>query len=91
MIWNFTDTSELKMKNFNNEELSSYLTKIETKTLLAYGVYQIEADGLMWIGLLFMGMAQTIQKELQRQMPRYWWMYLVSFVSLIMIVFLIFI
>ena len=34
------------MKNFNNAELSSYLTKIETKTLLAYGVYQIEADGL---------------------------------------------
>jgi len=46
MIWNYTDTSELKMKNFNNAELSSYLTKIETKTLLAYGVYQIEADGL---------------------------------------------
>ena len=46
MIWNYTDTSELKMKNFNNEELSSYLTRIETKTLLAYGVYQIEADGL---------------------------------------------
>ena len=46
MIWNYTDKSELKMKNFNNEELSSYLTKIKTKTLLAYGVYQIEADGL---------------------------------------------
>ena len=46
MIWNYTDKSELKMKNFNNEELSSYLTRIETKTLLAYGVYQIEADGL---------------------------------------------
>ena len=46
MIWNHTDTSELKMKNLNNEELSSYLNKIETKTLLAYGVYQIEADGL---------------------------------------------
>ena len=25
---------------------SSYLNKIETKTLIAYGVYQIEADGL---------------------------------------------
>ena len=46
MIWNHTDTSELKMKNLNNKELSSYLSKIETKTLLAYGVYQIEADGL---------------------------------------------
>ena len=46
MIWNHTDSSELKMKNFNDNELSSYLNKIETKTLIAYGVYQIEADGL---------------------------------------------
>tara|TARA_B100000963_G_scaffold361342_1_gene396259 strand:- start:14 stop:598 length:585 start_codon:yes stop_codon:yes gene_type:complete len=46
MIWNHTNTSELKMKNLNNKELSSYLSKIETKTLLDYGVYQIEADGL---------------------------------------------
>jgi predicted house-cleaning NTP pyrophosphatase (Maf/HAM1 superfamily) len=34
------------MKNLNDEQLKSYLKKIETKTLLAYGVYQIEADGL---------------------------------------------
>ena len=46
MIWNHTDSSELKMKNFKDEELLQYLSKIETKTLLAYGVYQIEADGL---------------------------------------------
>tara|TARA_B100000674_G_C37828144_1_gene909172 strand:+ start:224 stop:808 length:585 start_codon:yes stop_codon:yes gene_type:complete len=46
MIWNHTDTSELKMKNLNDDELSLYLNKIDTKTLLAYGVYQIEADGL---------------------------------------------
>ncbi len=46
MIWNHTDTSELKMKNLSNEQLISYLDKIETKILLAYGVYQIEADGL---------------------------------------------
>jgi septum formation protein len=46
MIWNYSDSSELKMKNLANEELSKYLNKIETKTLLAYGVYQIEADGL---------------------------------------------
>ena len=46
MIWNHSDTSELKMKNFSDSELASYLSKIETKTLLAYGVYQIEADGL---------------------------------------------
>ena len=46
MIWNHTESSELKMKNLNDEQLKSYLKKIETKTLLAYGVYQIEADGL---------------------------------------------
>ena len=46
MIWNHTDSSELKMKNFNHDELSLYLNKIDTKTLLAYGVYQVEADGL---------------------------------------------
>ena len=46
MVWNHTDTSELKMKNLNNNQLLSYLNKIETKTLIAYGVYQIEADGL---------------------------------------------
>ena len=46
MIWNYSDQSELKMKNLNNEELISYLSKIKTETLLAYGVYQIEADGL---------------------------------------------
>ena len=46
MIWNHDDSSELKMKNLNDEELLKYLNKIETRTLLAYGVYQIEADGL---------------------------------------------
>ena len=46
MIWNHTDSSELKMKNLNDDEILSYLNKIETKTLLSYGVYQIEADGL---------------------------------------------
>jgi len=46
MIWNHSESSELKMKNLSDDELSTYLAKIETKTLLAYGVYQIEADGL---------------------------------------------
>ncbi len=46
MVWNHTDSSELKMKDLNNDELSSYLKKIDTKTLMAYGVYQIEAGGL---------------------------------------------
>ena len=46
MIWNHSDSSELKMKNLDESELSKYLSKIETNTLLAYGVYQVEADGL---------------------------------------------
>ena len=46
MIWNHTETSELKMKNLTDDLLYKYLNKIDTKTLLSYGVYQIEADGL---------------------------------------------
>ena len=46
MIWNYTGKSELKMKNLSENELKQYLSKIKTETLLAYGVYQIEADGL---------------------------------------------
>ena len=45
MIWNHSDQSELKMKNFKERELIKYLDKIKTETLLMYGVYQIEADG----------------------------------------------
>ena len=46
MIWNYTDSSELVMKNMTDKELDEYLAKIKTETLLAYGVYQIEAGGL---------------------------------------------
>ena len=46
MIWNHTESSELKMKDFSEIKLKEYLDKISTETLLAYGVYQIEADGL---------------------------------------------
>tara|TARA_B100001057_G_scaffold339823_1_gene340661 strand:- start:4915 stop:5499 length:585 start_codon:yes stop_codon:yes gene_type:complete len=46
MVWNHTDTSELKMKNLSDILLTKYLEKIKTDTLLSYGVYQIEADGL---------------------------------------------
>ena len=46
MILNYSDQSELKMKNFREEQLIEYLDKIKTETLLRYGVYQVEADGL---------------------------------------------
>ena len=45
VIWNFTDASNLTMKNLNSAEIKSYLEKIRDKELYAYGVYQIEADG----------------------------------------------
>ena len=46
MVWNFTDQSELKMKKLSEEQIIDYLKKVKTETLLAYGVYQIEAGGL---------------------------------------------
>ncbi len=46
MVWNHSDTSELKMKNLSEKQIKNYLDKINTETLLAYGVYQVEADGL---------------------------------------------
>ena len=45
MIWNFTDASNLTMKQLNPGEIKSYLAKIRDKELYAYGVYQIEAEG----------------------------------------------
>ena len=44
MIWNYTDQSELKMKNLKEDELIQYLDKIKTEILLMYGVYQVEAE-----------------------------------------------
>ena len=46
MIWNYSDTSELKMKKLTEDEIKQYLNKIKTQILLDYGVYQVEADGL---------------------------------------------
>ena len=45
MIWNYTDKAILTMKNFNDDELKSYLSKIPDKALYAYNVYQIEGEG----------------------------------------------
>ena len=45
MIWNCTDKAVLKMKNFSDEELKKYLSKISDEVLYAYNVYQIEGEG----------------------------------------------
>ena len=45
MIWNYTDKAKLTMKNFTDDELKNYLSKISDETLYAYNVYQIEGIG----------------------------------------------
>jgi len=45
MIWNYTDKATLTMKNFKEEELEKYLSKISDELLYAYNVYQIEGEG----------------------------------------------
>ena len=45
MIWNYTDRATLTMKNFNDNELKSYLSKISDNDLYSYNVYQIEGEG----------------------------------------------
>ena len=45
MIWNYTDKAELTMKNFTEEDLKTYLSKISDEALYAYNVYQIEGEG----------------------------------------------
>ena len=45
MIWNYTDKATLTMKNFSEDDLRSYLSKISDEVLYAYNVYQIEGEG----------------------------------------------
>ena len=45
MIWNYTDKASLVMKNFSEDQLKNYLSKISDENLYAYNVYQIEGDG----------------------------------------------
>ena len=45
MIWNYTDKAKLKMKDFTENELEEYLSKISDGALYAYNVYQIEGEG----------------------------------------------
>ena len=44
MVWNHSD-SLVKNEKFHLKK-SDYLVKINTETLLAYSVYQIESNGL---------------------------------------------
>jgi len=45
MIWNYTDKAVLTMKNFSEDDLKKYLSKISDEALYAYNVYQIEGEG----------------------------------------------
>ena len=45
MVWNYTEKATLTMKNFSDDELKSYLSKIPDNALYAYNVYQIEGEG----------------------------------------------
>ena len=45
MVWNYTDKAQLTMKNFSEEDLKDYLSKISDEALYAYNVYQIEGEG----------------------------------------------
>ena len=45
MIWNYTDKAKLTMKNFTENQLKEYLSKISDEALYAYNVYQVEGEG----------------------------------------------
>ncbi len=45
MVWNYTDKANLTMKEFNDNDLREYLSKITDEALYAYNVYQIEGEG----------------------------------------------
>ena len=45
MVWNYTDKATLTMKNFSDEDLKKYLSKISDEALYSYNVYQIEGEG----------------------------------------------
>ena len=41
MVWNYTDKAYLTMKNFSEDELKLYLSKISDEKLYAYNVYPV--------------------------------------------------
>ena len=45
MVWNYSDKATLSMKEFSDEDLQKYLSRISDEALYAYNVYQIEGEG----------------------------------------------
>ena len=45
MIWNYSDKANLTMREFSDNDLKEYLSKITDEDLYAYNVYQIEGEG----------------------------------------------
>ena len=45
MIWHHTEKATLTMKDFKDEDLKEYLSKISDESLYSYNVYQIEGVG----------------------------------------------
>ena len=45
MVWNYSDKATLSMKEFSDDDLRKYLSKISDEALYAYNVYQIEGEG----------------------------------------------
>ena len=45
MIWNHSDKANLTMREFSDNDLKVYLSKITDEDLYAYNVYQIEGEG----------------------------------------------
>ena len=45
MIWHHTEKATLTMKDFKDEDLREYLSKISDESLYSYNVYQIEGEG----------------------------------------------
>ena len=52
MVWNYTDTSELKMKNLTDDQLSQYLNKIKTETLLHMESIKLRLMDLIYLIIL---------------------------------------
>ena len=45
MMWNYTDKANLTMKEFPENDLKIYLSKLTDEALYSYNVYQIEGEG----------------------------------------------